>query len=95
METIGTVSTTKHSSTITGSGTAFDADTHEGKLFRIFENNVWYLIKTVVSATEITLDSAYRGESVSGVYFELGSDTLFSVPDLINNDSDDVGAGLF
>ena len=90
METKGTVTCTKHSATVTGSGTDFDS-TMEGKYFKIIGNEEWYLIYEVVSATEITLDRNYRGETASGQYYELGDSQQWEEPDIISEPETDAG----
>ena len=83
----GTISVSKHSATITGSGTDFDCDDNlEGKYIKVIGNDVWYLIKEVVSDTEITLDRAYRGETASNAYYELGHDSLWKQKDLLDKE---------
>lgn len=61
----GTVAVTLGSATVTGTDTAFDSSM-EGMSIRINEFSKPYVIKTVVSTTQITLRSAYEGTSGSG-----------------------------
>lgn len=92
MLTPGTITATKHSATITGSGTDFNCDDDlEGKYIKVIGNDVWYLIKEVVSDTEITLDRAYRGETVSGAYYELGASQQWTTPEIVEEDDTDAG----
>jgi hypothetical protein len=59
----GTVSVTNGSETVTGTGFASDM---EGRCFRVSEFADDYVIRDVVSATEITLDRKYKGDTGSG-----------------------------
>ena len=96
MLTPGTITVTKNSSAILGSGTDFgmsedDDQNLVGMYIKIIGNNEWYMIKTVTDDTNIVLDRAYRGETASGQYYELGSDQQFSKPEIIEQDEHPVG----
>lgn len=96
MLTPGTIAVTKNSSTIAGTGTDFGMSENdnidlEGKYIKVVGNNEWYMIKTVTSDTAIVLDRAYRGETASGQYYELGGDQMFLKPDILGEDEADDG----
>lgn len=61
----GTVSVTNGSTTVTGSGTAFESNM-EGMSFRVNDFSKLYVIKSVVSSTSLTLRDAYEGTTSSG-----------------------------
>lgn len=61
-ETTGTVSATRGSKVVTGTGTAFSQD-HVGRFLRPKE--VWYQIETVLSTTELRLTSAFAEPDVT------------------------------
>lgn len=63
--TTGTITATNSSTTITGSGTTFTSGM-VGKRLRIGTETTFYKVATYVSATEITLTSAYTGTTGSG-----------------------------
>jgi len=91
METnTGTIAVTKNSNAIVGTGTNFD-DEWEGKYLKVVGNDVWMIIDTVTDATHLTLTRNYRGETTSGVEYEIGSDTQWTEPDIISEPETDAG----
>jgi len=89
----GTVSVSNGGTTVTGSGTTWTA-AMEGRQILFDDQGPFYDILDVVSATEITLGSAYIGSDLSGstytialVYLQCPSDFLQfeSVIDTVNN----------
>lgn len=64
----GTISVTKGSKTITGSGTTWNADMKDGM---VFVNTKFYKIESVVSATSITLVAGYPDETESGLSYKI------------------------
>jgi hypothetical protein len=73
---VGTISVTKNSAAVTGSGTVFTKD-DENK--RIIIAGVTYVIKRVQDAQTITLTSPYSGDSDQGLSYALGG-TLIGQP---------------
>lgn len=69
---VGTVAMTIEDDTATGSGTDWD-DTMLGMEFRVNEFADSYYVKEVVSATEITLDRPYKGDTGSGKSYVIGA----------------------
>ncbi len=69
--TTGTVSVTQGETTVTGSGTAFTASMI-GRWFKLDANGFWYRIADYVSATELTLETAYDGVTESGASYVIG-----------------------
>lgn len=64
----GTVSCTQNSATVTGSGTAFAANTRVGDAFRGPDGN-WYEVANVASDTVLSILPPYQGASVAtGTY---------------------------
>lgn len=61
----GTVTLTANSASVTGSGTAWTTDL-EGRTFRVNEFSKNYTIKSVNSATTLTLTEAYEGDAGAG-----------------------------
>lgn len=66
----GTVTVTNSSTTVTGSGTAWDG-TLIGRQFRIASSTPIYTIADVPDATTITLDMAWGAQSQSGVAYQI------------------------
>jgi hypothetical protein len=66
----GTVSVTNSSTTVTGSGTSWTS-AMAGRHFRLGSAIPFYKISAVVSATEITLASAYGGDTATGQTYEI------------------------
>lgn len=63
-ETItGTVTFTNGSTSITGSGTAFDDEIEADQYIRHSGDSVWYRVKSVDSATTLTIEDAYEGST--------------------------------
>jgi hypothetical protein len=69
IEGLGTISITKNSVAITGSGTQFTQD-DENK--RIFIGSATYVIKNVQDALTISLTTVYTGDSATGLGYALG-----------------------
>jgi hypothetical protein len=65
----GTVSVTNGSTSVTGSGTSFNAAAQNGKRIKI--GTTWYTIASIASATSLTLASAYTGPTASGVSYRI------------------------
>jgi hypothetical protein len=78
--TTGTVSVTKGSATVTGSGTAWSS-TLNGRQFLLSGDTALYTV-TYVSATEITLDRAFEGNDAT----DAGYTILQSIYRLPTND---------
>ena len=76
-----TVSVTKNSATIIGNGTAWSNEIKVGDAFTVKATNVVYDIAEVVSDTEITLSSPYRGNTNLQAQYTIHRD--FTVPDNI------------
>lgn len=76
--TTGTVSVTNGSATVTGSGTSWTPTTNpqlESRWIQISESrgdNLWLQIRSVDSATSLTLYQPYQGISVSGGNYTIG-----------------------
>lgn len=71
--TTGTVSMTNGSATVTGSGTTF-TQAMVGRYFTVNDatgDGMWYRITAYVSATEVTLENFYDGETVSGKNYKI------------------------
>lgn len=86
--TTGTVSTTNGSQTITGSGTTWTA-AMIGRWFLMNDNTqrgygYWYRISGFTSTTQLTLESAYVGSSVSGATYKIGE--TFELPEEVHSD---------
>lgn len=77
----GTVSVTNDSATVTGSGTTFTSSM-VGRKFRIEGENAYYKIDAFVSATEITLEQNYQGDTASGETFSIFQDEYRLAGDL-------------
>lgn len=68
----GTVTTTNGSATVTGSGTAWLANVDAGMLFVTGAERL-YVVKAVVSDTEITLSEPYEGTTGAGKNYTLAA----------------------
>lgn len=70
--TTGTVTCTRGSTTVTGSGTAFTS-THIGRQFRVTSTYPIYTISNVTNGPPniLTLDNAWGGASLSGASYEI------------------------
>ncbi len=66
----GTVNVTNGSATVTGSGVAFTANVDAGQAF-IGPDGLAYEILSVVSATQLTLASNYRGATATGQAYRI------------------------
>lgn len=69
----GAASFTNGSYTVTGNGTAWSA-AMAGRKIRPREVDDYYTVMTVDSATQITLDRAYAGDSLAGAAYEIFQD---------------------
>jgi len=67
----GTITITKDSKTVTGSGTSWVANATAGQTILI--NGAPYIIDTVDSDTQITLVDYFRGESGAGLYYQIST----------------------
>lgn len=79
--TTGTVAVTNGSATVTGSGTAFTVNM-VGRYFSVTAStgdNLWYRIVNRPSATILTLENVYEGETVSGVAYAVSE--MFALPE--------------
>lgn len=65
----GTVTVTRSSLTVTGSGTSFTSDMI-GRQFRIASSPI-YTIKSVDSITQLTLDNVYGGDTATAQTYEI------------------------
>lgn len=74
----GTVTVTNGSAVVTGSGTTWAASVDAGMLFRISGERA-YVVKSVESDTQLTLDAAYEGATGGGKAYQL-SRTLDPAP---------------
>lgn len=74
----GTVSVTRASTIVTGSGTAWD-NTYLGRQFRIGTTNVIYTIAAVDSATQLELDQVWGGSTASAQTYQIYQ-CYFTVP---------------
>lgn len=74
----GTVTVTRNSATVVGSGTAFAA-TDVGRQFRVGSNQPIYSIQTFTSATSIALDRPYGGTTAAGQAYRI-LDAYVTVP---------------
>ncbi len=66
----GTVDTTDGSTTVTGTGTTWDVSM-EGEY--IFLNDSYYIVATVNSTTDITLDFPYSGANLTGASYAIAN----------------------
>lgn len=79
---VGTVTVTKDSAAIVGSGTDWDS-TIEGKYIRIGTNPKWYTIYEVTDTTHLSLTQRYREPTASGQQFDIGENALFERPIIV------------
>jgi len=70
----GTVTVTKGSAIVTGSGTDFINNVSAGDLFKLEGIGVFKEIESVDSATQITLSSAWAGDSYSNATYSIHKD---------------------
>ncbi len=71
--TTGTVTATKDSTTVTGTSTVFTGKA--GYKFKVDGFNEVYTIASVASATSMTLDDAYEGDTATAVSYTIWQDT--------------------
>lgn len=76
--TIGTISVTTGSPTVTGSGTLFTTNVVAGQYFRVDtigqgDSSKWYQVSVVNSATQLTLTSNYLDAAETGVEYTVCS----------------------
>ena len=99
----GTVSVTNNGTAVTGSGTSWTTYVDAGQAF-VGPDGLAYEIATVVSATSITLASAYKGATASGQAYRIMPvqgyvrDLALSASDLLLSFSsvrDNAGQGMF
>lgn len=75
--TRGTATFTNGSTTVTGTGTNWQSNM-VGWYIRSDNYDVWYQVQAVVSATQLTLSSAYGGGNYSGNYLMVSQDNTSS-----------------
>lgn len=66
----GTVALNNGDTTVTGSGTSWDA-TMIGQSIHL--QDFWYIISAVASTTSLTISSAYKGTSITGVHYGIAT----------------------
>ena len=66
----GSVTVTQDSTTVTGSGTTFTA-AMVGRMFKVDDDDNYYEISAYVSATEVTLASAYTDTTTAGASYNI------------------------
>lgn len=71
--TTGTVSVTNGSATVTGSGTTFTS-AMVGRKFRIDSQSAYYTILSVASATSLTLEQNFQGDTASAQNYTIYQD---------------------
>src|SRR3990167_2553327 len=69
----GTVTVTAASQTVTGDSTTFTS-AMVGRKFRVSGEAAYYTISAYVSATEITLEQPYQGDTASGESYSIYQD---------------------
>lgn len=69
----GTVTVTNNSKTVTGSGTTFTT-AMVGRKFRVQGQNAFYRIGAYVSATEVTLEVVFQGDTASAQTYSIFKD---------------------
>lgn len=74
--TTGTVAVTNGSTTVTGTGTAFTTGTNAAvdEVIRVGTDSSYYRIASVDTATQLTLRSAYAGDTASGASYRISAD---------------------
>lgn len=71
---IGTVSVTKDSDTVVGTGTAFLENIHAGDFFKLLTDTTIYTITQVVSNTVFKITPSYLGETYPARQYAIGRD---------------------
>jgi hypothetical protein len=66
----GTVAVTNNSSTVTGTGTAFDANSRVGDGF-LGPDGAWYEVTNIASGTVMSIKPNYRGATASGQAYSI------------------------
>jgi hypothetical protein len=69
----GTITVTNNSKTVTGSGTTFTS-AMVGRKIRVHGENAYYRIGAYVSATELTLEVVYQGDTDSALTYSIFKD---------------------
>lgn len=87
---VGTVDVVNGSSTVDGNGTVWNTNVVAGDLFKVSGESAIYVIATVVSDTEITLESNYAGGTDTGVSYAIIRDFTvnYSLPKMSQGDID-------
>lgn len=67
----GTVATTNDSATVTGTSTVWTTADHEGRIITVGDDDISYIVESVDSATQITLNRDYEGVTASGTAYTL------------------------
>lgn len=67
----GTVTVTNGSTTVTGAGTSWLANVDVGMLLQIAAAGPFYVVKAVVSDTQLTLKEAYQGSTAAAAAYAL------------------------
>lgn len=75
----GTVALTEGSQVVTGSGTAFSANLVPNNVFIPSGRQETYVVSTVDSATQFTLEGEYAGDTASGVSYQVVK-PIFTLP---------------
>lgn len=83
----GTVDVTNNSATVTGTGTAWD-ETFKGRAFQVSGDEYVYRIASVESATSLTLNRIYLGDTDTAVTYCIAQDK-YSLPEDLDRPIDD------
>lgn len=95
----GTVAVTANSATVTGTGTAFSANTRVGDAFRGPDGR-WYAVTNIASASVLSISPAYQGDTATGQayaiapiqgYVKDSADRLRQITDQFGNILADLG----
>jgi hypothetical protein len=82
--TTGTIAVTNDSDEITGTGTAWSENEHLHSKIILGSERRPYKIIRVASATEITVDAPYTGDTESSLSYQIFKDEYGLYPDLMN-----------
>lgn len=77
----GSVAATAGSATVTGAGTAW-ASALDGRRFQVVGQEPWYTVLAVNSATQLVLDRAFQGPSVTAAGYRIVQDRYEMGPDV-------------
>ncbi|KAF1003638.1 MAG: hypothetical protein GAK36_00215 [Pseudomonas sp.] len=67
---VGTIAVTTNSTTVTGTGTSFDANARVGDAFQ-GPDGAWYEVTNIASASVLSIKPAYRGASASSAAYSV------------------------